>query len=355
MRLILIYTMPILTIGAIYLKMTHIIRTLKYFSLVVLLAGLAIACQQSAPAASEAQTVEQTTAVSEPDTETQKINVSATIFPIYDIAAQIAGDKANVTLVMNPGDSPHTYEATPSDIIEVSGADLILAIGNELDHWIENMVEDSSAEIVTVDANIALRTYENEHDDHDGHDDHDKHDDHDGHDDHNHGEFDPHYWLSAQNGKIIAVNIANALSEVDPDNSDYYMTNVLNFQASIDVINSEIVALATPVSTKPFIPLHDGWNYYCAEFDLNLVDNFFPGGQHQSTPQHTIELTEKVANLGVTAIFSEIGLDTSAIKGFAEDNDLIISQLDPLGGSPQIQNYQDLLLQNMKWINEGLK
>ena len=329
--------------------MTHFTKTLKYFTLVVLLAGLAIACQQSAPVASETQVSEQTTTVSESATQTEKLNISATIFPVYDIARQIVGDKGNVTLVMDPGESPHTYETTPSDMIEVSEADLILAIGNELDHWIENMVEDSSAEIVTVDANIALRPYEDEHDDHD---DHDGHDDHEGH---NHGEFDPHYWLSAQNGKIMAVNIANALSEVDPDNSDYYMTNVSNFQASIDDIIPEIVALATPVSTKPFIPLHDGWYYYCAEFDLNIVDNFFPGGQHQSTPQHTMELTEKVANLGVTAIFSEIGLDTSAIKGFAQDNDLTISELDPLGGSPQIQRYQDLLLQNMKWINEGLK
>ena len=161
-------------------KMTHFIKTLKYFTLVVLLAGLAIACQQSAPVASETQVSEQTTTVSESATETEKLNISATIFPVYDIARQIVGDKGNVTLVMDPGDSPHTYETTPSDMIEVSKADLILAIGNELDHWIETMVEDSSAEIVTVDANIALRPYEDEHDDHD---DHDKHDDHDGHDD----------------------------------------------------------------------------------------------------------------------------------------------------------------------------
>ena len=329
--------------------MTHFIKTLKYFTLVVLLAGLAIACQQSAPVASETQVSEQTTTVSESATETEKLNISATIFPVYDIARQIVGDKGNVTLVMDPGDSPHTYETTPSDMIEVSKADLILAIGNELDHWIENMVEDSSAEIVTVDANIALRPYEDEHDDHD---DHDGHDDHEGH---NHGEFDPHYWLSAKNGKIMAANIAAAISEIDPDNSDYYQANVSTFQSSIDEINTQIVELATPIASKPFIPLHDAWYYYSEEFNLNIVDNFFPGGQHQSTPQHTVELTEKVETLGVTAIFSEIGLDTSAIKGFAEDNDLTISELDPLGGSPQTQSYQDLLLQNMKWINERLK
>ena len=329
--------------------MTHFIKTLKYFTLVVLLAGLAIACQQSAPVASETQVSEQTTTVSESATETEKLNISATIFPVYDIARQIVGDKGNVTLVMDPGDSPHTYETTPSDMIEVSKADLILAIGNELDHWIETMVEDSSAEIVTVDANIALRPYEDEHDDHD---DHDGHDDHEGH---NHGEFDPHYWLSAKNGKIMAANIAAAISEIDPDNSDYYQANVSTFQSSIDEINTQIVELATPIASKPFIPLHDAWYYYSEEFNLNIVDNFFPGGQHQSTPQHTVELTEKVETLGVTAIFSEIGLDTSAIKGFAEDNDLTISELDPLGGSPQTQSYQDLLLQNMKWINEGLK
>ena len=321
-------------------KMTHFIKTLKYFTLVVLLAGLAIACQQSAPVASETQVSEQTTTVSESATETEKLNISATIFPVYDIARQIVGDKGNVTLVMDPGDSPHTYETTPSDMIEVSKADLILAIGNELDHWIETMVEDSSAEIVTVDANIALRPYEDEHDDHEGH---------------NHGEFDPHYWLSAKNGKIMAANIAAAISEIDPDNSDYYQANVSTFQSSIDEINTQIVELATPIASKPFIPLHDAWYYYSEEFNLNIVDNFFPGGQHQSTPQHTVELTEKVETLGVTAIFSEIGLDTSAIKGFAEDNDLTMSELDPLGGSPQTQNYQDLLLQNMKWINEGLK
>ena len=330
-------------------KMTHFIKTLKYFTLVVLLAGLAIACQQSAPVASETQVSEQTTTVSESATQTEKLNISATIFPVYDIARQIVGDKGNVTLVMDPGDSPHTYETTPSDMIEVSKADLILAIGNELDHWIETMVEDSSAEIVTVDANIALRPYEDEHDDHD---DHDGHDDHEGH---NHGEFDPHYWLSAKNGKIMAANIAAAISEIDPDNSDYYQANVSTFQSSIDEINTQIVELATPIASKPFIPLHDAWYYYSEEFNLNIVDNFFPGGQHQSTPQHTVELTEKVETLGVTAIFSEIGLDTSAIKGFAEDNDLTISELDPLGGSPQTQSYQDLLLQNMKWINEGLK
>ena len=330
-------------------KMTHFIKTLKYFTLVVLLAGLAIACQQSAPVASETQVSEQTTTVSESATETEKLQISATIFPVYDIARQIVGDKGNVTLVMDPGDSPHTYEITSSDMIEVSKADLILAIGNELDHWIETMVEDSSAEIVTVDANIALRPYEDEHDDHD---DHDGHDDHEGH---NHGEFDPHYWLSAKNGKIMAANIAAAISEIDPDNSDYYQANVSTFQSSIDEINTQIVELATPIASKPFIPLHDAWYYYSEEFNLNIVDNFFPGGQHQSTPQHTVELTEKVETLGVTAIFSEIGLDTSALKGFAEDNDLTISELDPLGGSPQTQSYQDLLLQNMKWINEGLK
>ena len=329
--------------------MTHFIKTLKYFTLVVLLAGLAIACQQSAPVASETQVSEQTTTVSESATQTEKLNISTTIFPVYDIARQIVGDKGNVTLVMDPGDSPHTYETTPSDMIEVSKADLILAIGNELDHWIETMVEDSSAEIVTVDANIALRPYEDEHDDHD---DHDGHDDHEGH---NHGEFDPHYWLSAKNGKIMAANIAAAISEIDPDNSDYYQANVSTFQSSIDEINTQIVELATPIASKPFIPLHDAWYYYSEEFNLNIVDNFFPGGQHQSTPQHTVELTEKVETLGVTAIFSEIGLDTSALKGFAEDNDLTISELDPLGGSPQTQSYQDLLLQNMKWINEGLK
>ncbi|MAX11567.1 MAG: hypothetical protein CL710_04645, partial [Chloroflexi bacterium] len=171
--------------------MHHLIKTFKYLTLCVVLAGLAVACQQSSPV-SEAP-------VSDPNPPvqtTQNLNVSATIFPIYDISKQIIGDKGTVELIMAPGNSPHTFEARPSDLIKLNDADVIFAIGQELDNWIVAMAKETSAEVITVDTNIDLIAYEDEHDDHDehekdgdhdGHDDHDEHEkdgDHDGHDDH---------------------------------------------------------------------------------------------------------------------------------------------------------------------------
>ena len=143
------------------------------------MAGLAVACQQPS-SGSEAPSSDS----NPPAQTTQNINVSATIFPIYDISKQIIGDKGTVELIMAPGNSPHTFEARPSDIIKLNDADVIFAIGQELDNWIVAMAKDATADIITVDTNIDLIKYEDEHDEHEGHDDHDEHEKDGDHDEH---------------------------------------------------------------------------------------------------------------------------------------------------------------------------
>ena len=142
--------------------------------------------------------------------------------------------------------------------------------------------------------------------------------------------------------------------KMDPNNSAYYQANLATFEESMDEVAKQIVDLATPIKSQPFVPLHDAWHYYAEEFELNLVDNFFPRGGHESTPQHLAELTEKVEKLKINAIFSEIGLDVSSVQGFANDNNVTIGELDPVGGSPGMETYQDFLLENMSRISESI-
>ena len=284
-----------------------------------------------------------------PSDHNKGLVISATIFPLYSIATQITGDIGTVKLIMPPGDSPHTFEARPSDLRTLTETDVVFAIGHELDHWIEDMVGNNAYNVTIVDENIALRAY-NTSDEHDEQGEQGEHDEQG-----EHGEYDPHYWLSAKNGKIIADNITNTLTEIDPTNADYYLSNLMKFNESIDTTSQQMQELAAQIKTKPFIPLHEGWDYYANEFELNLIENFLPSGQHQSTPKHLVELTEMVEKFKITAIFSEVGMDVSSVKGFASDNNLKIGKLDPVGGSLEIRTFQELLLQNMEWIKEVLE
>ena len=56
----------------------------------------------------------------------EKIKIIATLFPQYDFAKQIGGDKVEVSLLLTPGTETHTYEPTPQDIINVNKADLYI-------------------------------------------------------------------------------------------------------------------------------------------------------------------------------------------------------------------------------------
>ena len=67
------------------------------------------------------------------------------------------------------------------------------------------------------------------------------------------------------------------------------------------------------------------------------------------------ELRMTLKTKGIAAIFSEIGLDVSSVQGFANDNDVSIGVLDPLGGSPGMETYQDFLLENMSLISNSIK
>ncbi|MFN0249053.1 MAG: metal ABC transporter substrate-binding protein [Kofleriaceae bacterium] len=154
-------------------------------------------------------------------TSSGKPKVAVSIFPLYDLTRRIAGDRLDVMLVLPPGKSEHGYDPTPKEIARLEGAKLGLAVGLDMDGWVENIMKTAGgAKIVRIgdkvptipiDVDPITEAEAREHDEHDHHDDAhgqgsatgsagagsaaktddhghgnagDKHDDHDGHDDH---------------------------------------------------------------------------------------------------------------------------------------------------------------------------
>tara|TARA_B100000700_G_scaffold330018_1_gene454181 strand:+ start:937 stop:1923 length:987 start_codon:yes stop_codon:yes gene_type:complete len=289
------------------------------------------------------------------NTEVAKIEVSATIFPIYDIARQIAGDQIEVHLLIAPGESPHTFNPTPSTKEEIEHSELIFAIGNELDTFATD-ISSNQEKIIIVDKNLTLIKYEDDHDDHDDHDD-DKHGDekHDDHDHHAHGEYDPHYWLDPMNAKVMAVTIADALAQLDPANAESYNSRSSAFATEIDALHTELVELAELAHDKSFITFHDSMAYLVARYDLSLAGTFEPTGAEEPSPQYLHELSEVVEHDNVLAIFSEPQLSSSSLEPFMKDNNLSLATLDPLGGVDGRGSYQALIRYNIETITETLK
>jgi zinc transport system substrate-binding protein len=279
-----------------------------------------------------------------------KITVSATIFPVYDIARQIAGNKAAVSLLLAPGDSPHTFNMTPSIQKQISDSVLIFGIGEGLDEWIVD-----SDNFIILSSGIELRGWDDEeHDEHDDekHDDDDEeHDDHHGHD---HSGADPHYWLAPLNGIQMAKNIADELKRVDPENTSDYEANLVKFTEEMESLQAELVDLAETVHDKAFITLHDSFAYFAEFFGLNLAGSFEPIGAEEPSPRYLKKLTDTVEEQNVKAIFSEPQLSTNSLTAFINDNNLQTNILDPLGGVEGRETYQALLKYNIRTLTSTL-
>jgi zinc transport system substrate-binding protein len=311
-------------------------------------------------------------AANETSSSDEALKVAATIFPIADIASSIGGDKVQVEAILPAGSSPHTFNASPSDIRKISGSDVVFSVGHDLDGWITEMIENSDAEVEvkTVDAGIELMEFEghHDHDDHEHeeehHDDDHEHDeehegheedDHDEHEGHDHEGVDPHYWLSASNGSVIAENIANVFIELDPSNEGYYMSNLEAFQNEMVTLNTQIKeTIASGVEKPEMIVFHDSWAYFASAYGLEVIATFEPSPGKEPTPKYLEELYESAEAHGLSAVFSEPQLSSDALDPFVEDLGLSIYVLDPLGGLDETGSYMELLLSNAQTIAEAI-
>ena len=148
-----------------------------------------------------------------------KITIVTTLFPQYDFAKQIAGDKANVTLLLSPGIEAHSYDPTPSDIVDINESDLFIYTGDNMETWASKIIAslEKNVNILDVSTGIKLTKTEEEHEGEEEHEDE--------HEDEHEHIYDPHIWTSPVNAKIMVQNIIDELVEIDPDNGDYYKKN----------------------------------------------------------------------------------------------------------------------------------
>lgn len=210
-----------------------------------------------------------------------KLKVVATIFPVYDFLRQVGGDKIDLQMLLTPGAESHTFEPTPKDMMSVKDSDLFVYVGGDSDSWVENIldgVDDKKVHTLTLMdcvKTVPEETVEGMEEEHDH--DHDKDKDHDEDKDHDHDEdveMDEHVWTSPANAIEIVKKLTAELSELDPDNKDYYKSNADEYIGKLTTLDKEFKEIVKNGKRKEIIfgdrfPFryfvdHYGLTYYAA-------------------------------------------------------------------------------------------
>jgi ABC-type Zn uptake system ZnuABC Zn-binding protein ZnuA len=268
--------------------------------------------------------------------------LAATIFPAADIVRRVAGPDARVIQVLPPGASPHTFDLSPGQVRQLQDVRLVFKIGG-VDDWIDGVAESlPRATMVTLDKDIALQPAREE-----GH----------GHDGHGAGRDlvnDPHYWLSAANGAIMARTVARALSAYDPGHAGRYQANYQRLARELSALHDELQHELSILTNRHMIVFHDGWRYFASAYGLEIVAVFQAAPGRDPTPRELQGLYAQARRLRIKAVFSEPQLPASSLQPLLQDLGLRMVVLDPLGGSAAGDSYAALLRRIARAIHRAL-
>ena len=311
--------------------------------------------------------------------------VITSIHPIYDLTRQVAGEHADVVRILPPGASPHTFDPTPRDVARMARADVVVLVGGYgVDAWLTELVEASggNAPLVTlfdiIDFDIIES--ENDHEDRHGRAQHEHHAEDDdsadhGHDDDEHAEDDhahaaddhdaeqvghahapvnSHIWLDPVLMIQAVPVIVDALSQADPANADAYHANGEALIQDLQALHEELHDMLEPIEGEAFVPFHDAWPYFAQRYGLNLVVEIEPFPGREPSPAYLQYALGLIAGTDAKAIFTEPQLSRRPAEIVAESAGLPLHTLDPLGGTPETETYQDLLRYNAVVLLEAL-
>jgi len=259
-----------------------------------------------------------------------QLKVVATIYPLYDMARQVAGNKLEVVYLINPGESPHTFEFTPERIKRLQGAKIALKVGLGLDDWLEGTIRSLGTDIEIYDVHQGIDLIEEE------------------------GYPNPHVWLSLENAKVIVENIEAILSESFPQYSGQFAENKEGYINQINDLEDEFKKEAGSFKKKEFIAFHHAWGYLAEELGIVQVMSVEPFPGKEPTPEYIIELQKTINRYGIQTIFIEPQLSAQVVSFLAEDMELEVKVLDPLGGTEETDTYLKLMSYNFAQLKDAL-
>ena len=230
-----------------------------------------------------------------------RMKVVTTFTVLADMAANVAGDAAEVVSVTKPGAEIHGYEPTPRDLVGAQDADLILWNGMNLELWFEKFfenVKDVPGAVVSEGIEpmgITEGPYT--------------------------GKPNPHAWMSPSNAAIYVENIRKALVKIDPANEATYNANAAAYTAQIKALDEPVrqKLAAIPEEQRWLVSSEGAFSYLCANYGLRQLYLWPINADAQGTPQQVRAVIDGVRANHIPVVFSESTVSDKPARQVAKE------------------------------------
>lgn len=269
-----------------------------------------------------------------------KLQIVATLFPQYDFARQIAGDKAEVILLLPPGVESHSFEPTPSDIIKINRSDLFVYTGDTMEVWAGRIIDgmkSAGSESLVLDVSQGIDLTDD-------------------------GVVDPHIWTDPVNAEAMSANILEALCSLDPANTDYYRANAAGFSAALSDLDAEFQTIVNNGKRNKIIfgsrfALH----YFVKRYGLT-AESAFDSCSSETEPsvRAVAELIERIKNEEIPVIYYAELEDPKVARAISAETGAKLLLFHSCHNVTKEEleegvTYLSLMKQNAEHLKEGLE
>ena len=289
-----------------------------------------------------------------------KIKIVVTTFPVYDWVCDIVKDKADVELLINSGADLHSWNPSAKDIIKVTGkdTDLFVYIGGESDFWVSKLIPQMEANrfqyFSIMKNNVELLEPMEEHDH--------NHEESEGEEseDFNPDKYDEHIWLSLKRVPLFIESIAEKISEVDEENSDFYLMNAKLIVSEKNILYEQYCSEIEKCTNKTIV-LADRNPFVYLSCDLGLeIYAAFHGcsADTEASFDVVLELVKIIEekNLSAVACCDIKNRLSETVNTAVKSRDLNVVVLDSMQGKIQDkQTYDSIMTENLKKIKLALE
>jgi len=260
-----------------------------------------------------------------------------TIYPFKVIIQEIVGKTEGVEEILPPGASPHTYELRPSELKEIEKATAFFYGSANLDGWAAEINTTHRIELLNIlpkKNQLALKNFSGSKEI---------------------KGVDPHFWTDPLTVKAMLPALVDTLCRIDTTNSAVYRQNSLQFSMQLDNLTQLIKESLAGIPNKGVLLAHPFFQYYLKRFGFDLIGTIetIPGSE--PTPRELKQIIDLAKQQQLKLILTQPQISDRPAQLIAEATGAKIVQLDPIGGVPGRETYDELLLYNTTMLLESMQ
>jgi zinc transport system substrate-binding protein len=235
--------------------------------------------------------------------KSDKLNVVASYYPLFDFAKQVGGNKVSIKNMTPAGAEPHDYEPSPKALVEAQESAVFIYNGGKMEPWADKFLADYNKQAVKASSGIQLREGK-----------------------------DPHFWLDPVLAEKIVNNIRDGFVKADPANKTYYEANAASYNKKLAMLNDQIKDGLTSCKQRSVISSHEAFGYFAKRYDIDVISIAGISPEEEPSAARLAEISDIVKEKGIGYIFFESLVSPRLADTIAQETGAKTLVFDPIEG-----------------------